>query len=240
LAAGLVALLAFGGFNLLRAVADGLSSSASPPLPPVSAARDLPALPRTGGDGALPVEVSGQVRATAASGGGSGAGAAAASFAAAMPYAKPMRITVPRVGIDAALIRVGLTRSGAIGVPPLNDALKAAWFGRGPAPGQVGPAVIDAHVDSLALPGRRAAFYSLGAVRPGDRVEVARADGRVAEFTVDSVELEQKRDFPTQKVYGSVPYAALRLITCGGAFRRGTGYLGNVIVYAHLTGQHRG
>jgi hypothetical protein len=93
-------------------------------------------------------------------------------------------------------------------------------------------------VDSRAIPDHRAAFYSLGAVRPGDRIDVTRYDGLVAEFTVDSVELVRKHDFPTQKVYGPVGYAALRLITCGGEFLQGDGYQGNVIVYAHLSGQH--
>jgi hypothetical protein len=75
-------------------------------------------------------------------------------------------------------------------------------------------------------------------VLPGDQIEVTRADGNVAEFTVDSVETVPKSAFPTAKVYGALTYPGLRLITCGGAFRKGQGYLNNVIVYAHLSGQH--
>ena len=232
LAAGAVALLALGGFNLLRTAFDGLSGVAAavsgpPPLPPMSAAHALPVLP------ALPLSVG-----AGAGTDQSGQSTQAVTFAAPLPYAVPTRITVARVGIDAALIKVGLARNGTIGVPPLADALKAAWFDRGPTPGQLGPAVIDAHVDSLDIPGHRAAFFPLGAVRPGDLIEVARSDQRIAEFTVDSVELVRKSDFPTSQVYGALPYAGLRLITCGGEFKRGEGYLGNVIVYAHLTGSH--
>ena len=44
-----------------------------------------------------------------------------------------------------------------------------------------------------------------------------------------------KSRFPTLAVYGPVPDAELRLITCGGAFDVATGhYLSNVIVYATL------
>lgn len=223
LAAGAVVLLALGGFNLVKTVAHGLSGAAAvaaapPPLPPISAAHALPALPPAADQS----RQSGQ----------------SVAFATPLSYAVPTRITVPRVGIDAALIKVGLARNGTLGVPPLSDALKAAWFDRGPTPGQPGPAVIDAHVDSLDLPDHRAAFFALGAVRPGDLVEVTRSDHQIAEFTVDSVELVRKRDFPTSKVYGALPYAGLRLITCGGEFLRGQGYLGNVIVFAHLTGRH--
>jgi len=235
LGAALVAMLAFGGFNLLNTVAGAFGgATAGPPQPPDSAAHALPVAPAY-----APEQQRTAKGSTAVAPPSSSSATAAPYFAPAMPYAVPMRIAIPRVGIDAALIKVGLTRSGALGVPRLGDALKAAWYRRGPAPGQTGPAVIDAHVDSRAVPGNRAAFYSLGAVRPGDRVDVARKDGQVAEFTVDSVELVRKRDFPTEKVYGAVPYAALRLITCGGAFQQGIGYLDNVIVYAHLTGRHR-
>lgn len=156
--------------------------------------------------------------------------------AAPLGYARPTRVTVGRVGIHADVLAVGLTQDGEVGVPPAREPLKAAWYDRGPAPGQAGPAVITGHVDSRFAPGNRAAFYELGAVRPGDDVEVARADRRVAVFRVDSVALVPKTGFPTREVYGSTGYAALRLITCGGHYDRRTGYTDNVIVYAHLVG----
>ena len=222
LGAAAAALLLLGGYNIVRTVAD--DSGSGPPAPPASAARALP-------------QPDASPRAEAVS--STGPAAAQAVFAAAMPASTPVRLTVPRVGIDAQVIRVGLASNGAVGVPPIGDALKAGWYDRGPTPGQSGPAVIDAHVDSMKLPTHRAAFYTLGSVRPGDQVEVTRADGNVAEFTVDSVEMVLKRTFPTAKVYGPLNYPGLRLITCGGAFRKGEGYLDNVIVYAHLSGQHR-
>lgn len=214
LGAGAVALLALGGFNIIRTVADAASP---PPMPPASPARALPApgdASRATQHASTPDAASGQ-----------------ATFARGMPPSMPVRVTVPRVGIDAQVISVGIAHNGAVGVPPINDALKAGWYEKGPTPGENGPAVIDAHVDSVNLPTRRAAFFALGAVRPGDRVEVMRADGTVADFTVDSVEVVRKRDFPTAKVYGPINYAGLRLITCGGQFNRRAGYLDNIVVY---------
>lgn len=153
-----------------------------------------------------------------------------------MGYARPTRVSIARVGIHADVLAVGLAGDGAVGVPPAGKPLTAAWYDRGPAPGQAGPAVITGHVDSRFAPGNRAAFYELGAVRPGDDVDVARADRRVAVFRVDSVALVPKAGFPTRDVYGPTGYAALRLITCGGHYDRRTGYADNVIVYAHLVG----
>ncbi|NUP45782.1 MAG: class F sortase [Catenulispora sp.] len=156
--------------------------------------------------------------------------------AAALGFARPVRVTVARVGIHADVLALGLGRGGGVGVPGPDEALKAAWYDRGPAPGQAGPAVITGHVDSRAVPDNRAAFYELGAVRPGDVVEVARADRRTAVFAVDTVALVPKSRFPTRAVYGPTGYPALRLITCGGRYDPGTGYAANIIVYAHLVG----
>ena len=156
--------------------------------------------------------------------------------AAPLGYARPTRVTVARVGIHADVLALGLTQDGGVAVPPARQPLTAAWYDRGPAPGQAGAAVITGHVDSRFAPGNRAAFYELGAVRPGDAVDVARADHRVAVFRVDSVALVPKTGFPTRAVYGATGYAALRLITCGGHYDRRTGYADNVIVYAHLVG----
>ena len=156
--------------------------------------------------------------------------------AAPLGYARPTRVSIARVGINADLLAVGLAQDGAVGVPPAGEPLKAAWYDRGPAPGQAGPAVITGHVDSRFAPGNRAAFYELGDVRPGDDVDVARTDRRVAVFRVDSVALVPKSGFPTREVYGPLGYAALRLITCGGHYDRHSGYSDNIIVYAHLIG----
>jgi len=152
----------------------------------------------------------------------------------------PVHVDIPRVGIHADIIQVGLTDARAIAVPPLNQALKAGWFSEGAAPGQVGAAVLDGHVDSREIPEpHQGAFYQLGSVAPGDTVDVIRADHMVAVYLVDYVESANKAKFPTDRVYGAVPYAALRLITCGGDFDyQAHSYVDNVIVYGHLTGSH--
>lgn len=157
-------------------------------------------------------------------------------FATPLGFSQPVEIDIPDVGIHAHLMNVGLGSDGSVGVPPLDEAQKAAWYDKGPAPGQVGPAVVDAHVDSRQTAGFRGAFYNLGEVQPGEEVRVTRADHVVTVFTVDSVQQTPKTKFPTSRVYGSVSYAALRLITCGGDFDDNTGsYVDNTIVYAHMS-----
>ena len=126
-----------------------------------------------------------------------------------------------------------------IGTPTLQNAKVAGWYDRGPTPGEVGSAIMDAHVDSALMSDYRGAFYYLGLTKPGMQVDITRADHTVAVFTIDEVQASLKSDFPTQKVYAATNYPALRLITCGGDFDKKTHeYLGNTIVYAHLTAEH--
>jgi hypothetical protein len=66
-------------------------------------------------------------------------------------------------------------------------------------------------------------------------VLVTRADGTTLRFRVTRVARYAKSAFPTAEVYGPVPDAELRLITCGGRFDRARrSYVDDVVVYAAL------
>jgi sortase (surface protein transpeptidase) len=145
----------------------------------------------------------------------------------------PVRVDIPRIGVHSRLLPLGLAHDGTLEVPSLARAQLAGWYDKGPTPGEPGPAVIVGHVDTKKGP---AVFFELGRLKPGDKVDVTRKDGKVAAFSVDSVERVSKAHFPTKRVYGEVPFAGLRLITCGGDFK-GHSYTGNTIVYGHLAAQ---
>lgn len=150
---------------------------------------------------------------------------------APLPRSEPVRVAIPAIGVDAPVVPEGLDTAGQLEAPPLSEHNLAGWFQYGPTPGQLGPAVIEGHVDSKAGP---SVFYNLGKLTAGARVDVTRQDGRHAVFQVDTLQQVSKDAFPTQKVYGSLNYSALRLITCGGVFNTATGsYTDNIIVYAH-------
>ncbi|MFD8733977.1 class F sortase [Streptomyces sp. NPDC059618] len=160
------------------------------------------------------------------------AGAAAHPAVAPLPRSEPVRLRIPAIGVDASLVRLGLDRAGALRPPPEGDPHVAGWYGGGTAPGSRGTAVTTGHVDTRA--GSPGVFYRLGAVTKGETVEIGRADGRTAVFTVDAVEVYDKRRFPGTKVYGGSGRPELRVITCGGP-AGDSGYRGNVVVYATLT-----
>jgi sortase (surface protein transpeptidase) len=128
---------------------------------------------------------------------------------------------------------LGLARDGSLDVPPAEDRNLAGWYEDGTAPGAEGTAIVAGHVDNAQGP---AVFYSLGALEKGHRIEVLRADGRTAVFTIDAIEVYEADAFPDKKVYAPADRAELRVITCGGDFSERTGYQGNVVAYGHLIG----
>jgi hypothetical protein len=153
---------------------------------------------------------------------------AAVPRASATPVASPVSLYVPVIGVRTRLIRLGLTRSGALQVPPV--ATVAGWYTGSSRPGATGAAVIAGHIDSYSGPG---VFFRLRLMRPGELIYVRRADRSLAVFRVTAVQTYLKTRFPTGAVYGAVPDAQLRLITCGGTFDPATGhYLSNIIVFA--------
>ncbi|GAA1828961.1 hypothetical protein GCM10009836_03430 [Pseudonocardia ailaonensis] len=152
---------------------------------------------------------------------------------AADPGHAPLRVRIPGIGVDSAVVGIGVDGTGAL-VPPDSTAV-TGWFTAGPAPGDAGPALLAAHVDSKAGPG---VFFRLRDLRSGDLVEVVRRDGSTVAFTVDGQSRAAKTAFPTDLVYAPTPGPELRLVTCGGAFDRKAGsYLDNVIVDAVPAGE---
>jgi sortase (surface protein transpeptidase) len=81
-----------------------------------------------------------------------------------------------------------------------------------------------------------AVFFRLGALRPGDSIDVTLANGTTAVFRVTGVRQYAKTRYPAKAIYGATGFPALRLITCGGTFDYTTrSYLSSTVVFASLT-----
>ncbi|MDG4805047.1 class F sortase [Micromonospora sp. WMMD980] len=160
--------------------------------------------------------------------------AGAPGVPAGLPRSAPTTIAIPRIGVRAEIMTLGTNPDGTVQVPPLDQAMKAAWYSPGASPGEVGNAVVVGHVDSAKL--GPAVFFNLGALVRGDVITVTRQDGSTATFTVDDVRSYPKTAFPAEQVYGPSGVPGLRVVTCGGTFDRAAGsYLNNIVVYAHMT-----
>ncbi|GAA2396774.1 class F sortase [Streptomyces glaucosporus] len=153
-----------------------------------------------------------------------------------LPDSEPRRLDIDAIGVHARIVERGLNRDGAVDPPPMDAPGLVGWYGGGPAPGAGGAALLVGHLDTDT---GRAVFHRLASVGPGTQVDVTRADGTVAEFTVEDVSVAERADFDPEEVYGArrAGRAELRLITCTGAFDRADGsYTANLVVSAYLTG----
>lgn len=156
---------------------------------------------------------------------------AAPSEDAPVPVADPVRVVIPAIDVDADMVGVGLNADGSMEVPDFGEA---GWYEPGPRPGEPGPAVIAAHVDSVAGPD---VFYRLPDLAPGDRIVVVHADGTRSKFAVLDSEQQLKDELPVRRIWNDTDDTVLRLITCGGEFNRSRrSYESNVIVYADAAG----
>lgn len=141
---------------------------------------------------------------------------------------EPRRLRIPALGVDTTLERLGQRRDQTVEVP--RDWQRAGWYHRGPAPGELGSAVILGHVDSPSGP---AVFTGLAGLRRGARILVERSDGSMVTFRVTRIATYPRANFPVQEVYLPTLHRELRLITCGGAYVRSRGgYQDNVVVFA--------
>jgi hypothetical protein len=149
-----------------------------------------------------------------------------------LPPSAPLRLRIPGITVNAPLMKLGLDKAGSLEPPPDNNPALAGWYAGGTVPGTAGTAITAGHVDTRLGPG---VFHKLGSLRAGATIEIDRADLRTAVFTVYAVEAYSKKNFPDQKVYGPSGRPELRVITCGGDYRKKSGYQDNVVVFAALT-----
>jgi hypothetical protein len=140
----------------------------------------------------------------------------------------PRSVRIDTAGVrDRAVRPVGLEPSGELEVP---DETEIGWYRLGSSPGNPGATVLAAHVSWNRSLGP---FARLGAVEPGDPVEVTLQDGTVRRYRVVERAQYPKGTLPGERIWTRDGDETLVLITCGGGFnpqiRR---YLDNIVVYA--------
>ena len=150
--------------------------------------------------------------------------------AAPLQSSRPIEMTIPAIGVHSSIVPLGVDSDQGLEVP--SDPATVGWYRGGSAPGSAGAAVIAGHVTWDQEP---AVFFELGALRPGQRVHIRRADGRTAIFAITKLAQYDKGEFPTARVYRPVDGPELRLITCGGRYDADSdSYVANVVAYATL------
>ena len=142
----------------------------------------------------------------------------------------PVRLAVAAIGIDAAVVPVGIDPGGLMTVP--EDVRTVGWYQWGGAPSsQVGTTVLAGHVDDRVQ--GRGAFFDLRATEVGDEVAVTDEDGATTTWRVTGRRTYDKASLPVDQLYRRDGPPRLVLITCGGEFDRAARrYESNVVVEA--------
>jgi sortase (surface protein transpeptidase) len=153
----------------------------------------------------------------------------AAAQAIVAPASAPARLVIPAIGVNAEVESLGLDAQGRMATPSRSD--RVGWYSPGAAPGDVGNAVIDGHLDWTDGP---AVFWKLGRLKRGDELTVVRTDGSKARFLVQS-STTTPYDSPTDALFTRSGPPSLTLITCAGAWdRQRATYLQRLVVRASL------
>jgi hypothetical protein len=140
----------------------------------------------------------------------------------------PVKLTIPALGVEAAVQPVGLDADGAMGTPTQPDDV--AWYELGPGMGVPGNVVLAAHVN---WNGRLRPFGLLHTLEPGDAVQVIDAEGRGFEYQVESSHWVRAEGAPLAEIFAQPEQPVVTLITCGGEYVAATReYLDRLIVRA--------
>jgi sortase A len=145
---------------------------------------------------------------------------------------QPARLQIPSLKIDAKVQYTTTKANGSMGTP--TNFTDVAWYQSGPAPGQIGTAVIDGHVDNgLALAG---VFKQLKNIQVGDGVYVVTNAGKKLLFVVTAVKTYPYDAVPPTDIFSSGDNLShLNLITCTGDWvSAGKTYNQRLVVYTKL------
>ncbi len=144
------------------------------------------------------------------------------------PRPRPVGLQMQSIDVSRFPVRpVGLEPDGQMEIP---DETEIGWYQYGATAGQAGATVLAAHVSWNRTQGP---FARLGAVGPGEQIEVALDDGSVRRYEVTERAIYGKLELPRERLWRNTGDETLVLITCGGDYnpeiRR---YRENIVVYA--------
>lgn len=126
----------------------------------------------------------------------------------------PNRLIIEKLGIDAFIQYVGISKTGNMAVP--TNFKDVGWYKLGVKPGEKGNAVIAGHLDNaLGLAG---VFKKLQTLQQGDIIKVKNEDGKILQFKVSSTKTYAYNDNNTSEVFTGTGNSRLALITCGGTW----------------------
>jgi sortase (surface protein transpeptidase) len=141
---------------------------------------------------------------------------------------QPRMLTIPRLDLKMPITAVTVDANGAMAVPARPTEI--GWYSYGPRPGSTdGSAVLGGHVDSREY--GVGPLFGLKQLRRDDEIIIKTTTG-TERFRVTTVRLISKQNLNLRDVFKREGEPLLRILTCGGTYRRSAGYQANVVVTA--------
>ena len=137
-------------------------------------------------------------------------------------------LAIPRLDLKMPIPAVTVDDKGAMAIP--DRPTEIGWYAYGPRPGSArGSAVLGGHIDSREYGvGPLAALQQL---HRDDAIVIA-TDTGTERFRVNTVRLISKQNLDLRDVFQREGEPLLRILTCGGTYRRSGAYQANVVVTA--------
>lgn len=124
-------------------------------------------------------------------------------------------LKIPAINITAPVLGMGLTPDGKQMDVPANFT-EVGWYNLGTKPGDIGNAVLGAHVDNGgSTPG---VFKNLKNLKVGNDIYMTDKDGKVLHYRIAQTKIYPYNAKDTSEVFGSNGKSRLVLITCHGTF----------------------
>jgi len=147
----------------------------------------------------------------------------------------PVRLTIPKLNVDASFQYTGLTSDNIMEIP--NNIIDVGWYTGSARPGEKGSAVVTGHVAQihggiLTKPG---VFANLHELRAGDKLYVQNDKGASITFVVRESRLYDPVADATDVFTPNDNGAHLNLITCEGTWNPGQlSYSQRLVVFTDM------
>lgn len=143
----------------------------------------------------------------------------------------PTNISIPSIGVNAKVERVGKKADGSMATPSSFET--TGWYELGAKPGEAGNAVIDGHVNNALT--KAGVFEHLSDIKVGDTIVVTDANGRALAFVATETDQYNTETAPAAEIFTATGASQLVLITCDGQWDAAAhSYDKRFVVYAKL------
>jgi LPXTG-site transpeptidase (sortase) family protein len=140
---------------------------------------------------------------------------------AAVDNGSPVRLVIPRIGVNAPFVTLGLvpgSKNNQMDSPKTKDDV--GYYNFTPLPGHGGNTVVGGHVDWYT--GQTGVFWELKKLAPGDEIRLQMQDGTVYRYQVTTSQVYDDAGAPVAQIVGPTSKESVTLLTCEGTFSHTT------------------